>query len=191
MKNGIRTIIAVLVLLTGVALNPALAATTYVGSWVNTTFGSSGAATIVLDLAGTDLTVIFDLDGPVFGGFDPPALTVTGTFDTTSGGTISASDHPVFGDVSATVSPTGFVSGMATDVPDPFIVSASFMGPVTPAGLIIDYEVFFAGPIFPGGPSSATGFISAAVIPVPAALPLLSSAVLLVVGGLRRHRRTS
>lgn len=189
MRTHISRAIMAFILLFGAPLTPVFAATTYVGGWMNTTFGSSGAATIVIDISGTSLTVTVDLDGPVFGGTDPTPLVLSGTFDPVTGGTMSFMDHPTYGDVSATMSPAGFVSGSALDVPDPFIDHATFMGPVGPTGLIIDYVVFFTGPIFPGGPSAATGFISATAVPIPAALPLLGSALLLGMGVLRRRVR--
>jgi hypothetical protein len=54
----------------------------WVGEWNNLTFGSSGSTTAEIDVRedGTG-TITFDLNGDVFGLFDPPPITFEVSFD--------------------------------------------------------------------------------------------------------------
>jgi len=76
-------------------------AQTYIGSWRNTTFGSSGALTVMFTadpLNGT-ISGSFDLDGNVLGGSDPPAFGFSGTLN--ADGTYSLTSSTALGDISA------------------------------------------------------------------------------------------
>ena len=75
----------------------------WVGEWNNLTFGSSGSTTAEIDVRedGT-ATITFDLNGNVFGLFDPPPLTFEISFDA-DGLTYEQEGHPLLGDLTLTV----------------------------------------------------------------------------------------
>lgn len=144
---------------------------TYTGSWTNLTFGSTGPALIEIAFADDDATIVFDMGGPVFGGFDPPAVTMLGTV---VGGdlVINSLQVSVFGDIAGTVSgDDGSFSFAITNVPGGFIDQVTAQGSI--AGGVIDlaYEVHFAGP--PGPTNPASGILNA-VIPEPGTLALVA-----------------
>jgi hypothetical protein len=184
MYNLFRALIAVTVFAWGVSPARVDAATTMTGMWVNTTFGSSGAVTITFEIAGMDFSGMIDVDGAVFGGSDPPPITVSGMIDGTGTIMFTLMDDPVFGDFTGTIDPMGAVAASMTDVPSPFIDHVMFMGTVSPTGLIVDYVVFFEPTPAAG---TATGFVTAVVVPLPAAFPLLGSAI--AAGAWLRGRR--
>jgi len=75
----------------------------WVGEWNNLTFGSSGSTTAEIDVRedGT-ATITFDLNGNVFGLFDPPPITFEISFDA-DGLTYEQEGHPLLGDLTLTV----------------------------------------------------------------------------------------
>jgi hypothetical protein len=70
---------------------------TYTGAWNNTTFGSTGSASMQIAYNATTkvATITFDVNGNVFGGADPPAETWTCTV--TQDGCKASFNSPVFG----------------------------------------------------------------------------------------------
>ena len=162
------------------------AATTYVGTWNNTTFGSSGAATFVVDLTSNAYSISADLDGNVFGGVDPPVAVLSGTLDPGSGnGSIELLDHPIFGDILGSIS-GGSIINVTMSPPADFIDEVTVFGTLSATQIALNYEVFFATP--PGGSAIGTITANAVVVPLPPALALMLPALGLVA---RRKRFSS
>lgn len=168
----------------GLAAFDAGAATTYVGSWHNTTFGSSGDATIVIDRVGDDWTASIDLDGNVLGGADPAAVLVSGTFSPTGSSVFAIDDHPAYGDISGSISGGVLVEASMTDLPNALITGVEVSGCIGNTGIAclaggieLDYQVFFASGF--GLPPFAEGTITASpvVVPLPAMAPLFALAL--------------
>lgn len=169
------------------------AATSYVGTWQNSTFGASGAATFVLDFVNDDWTAIIDLDGNVFGGLDPAPLELGGTFSGFGSSDFSVDDHPTYGDVSGSISGGTLVSASLVDLPNPAIAGVEISGCVGGGSLecvngeiSLSYVVTFNTGF--GLPESAEGVIVATpvVVPVPAAAWLLGVPLAMVM---RRQRQ--
>lgn len=162
------------------------AATIYAGTWQNTTFSSSGAATFVLDFVNDDWNALIDLDGSVFGGLDPDPLELGGTFSGFGSSSFSAEDHPTYGDVSGSISGGTLVSALLENLPNPGIASVEINGCVGGGSLAcadgsinLSYTVFFSG-----GFGSAEGIITATpvTVPVPAAAWLFATGLGLMLG---------
>ncbi len=75
----------------------------WVGEWNNLTFGSSGSTTAEIEVRedGT-ASITFDLNGHVFGLFDPPPITFDISF-AADGLTYEQEGHPLLGDLTLTV----------------------------------------------------------------------------------------
>lgn len=177
--------ITVLALALGGWANPAEALVTdiaglYLGSWNNLTFGSSGAASIEIAFSGSAATITIDMDGGVFGGFDPPAIPMSGTV---SGDdlVINAVGIPIFGTVTGSViGATGAFDFTLSDVPGGFITNVSATGTISNGVLDLDYSVLF--PVPPGLTNPALGTLTATLVPEPlSALLLVSGLVGLTV----------
>lgn len=127
----------------------------YSGSWQNTTFGSSGAASMEISVDSNAQTVamMIDMDGSVFGSSDPPAETFTGTYDA-NGFTVTGSSA-TFGEVEVTIGADGAISGAGTDIPNPGIAGAEFSGTATPEEFSMNYLIQFSG-----GGGTAEGVIT-------------------------------
>ena len=154
---------------------------TYVGSWTNTTFGSTGGATIIVEFNGFDVEITADLDGGVFGLADPPPVSITGTLDGSGGAVLSLPGDPIFGDFNGSVSPAGEIQGTFTNLPVAFITEVTADGQIGEGMIHLDYAVL--GPNFPNG--RAVGVLDAS-IPEPATASLLAVAALTLF---RRRRR--
>ncbi len=136
--------------LAGVIADPTLVATgeaagTYLGSWFNQTFFSSGPATgtVTVDTATGATSVTVDLGGNVLGGSDPPAEVYSftvgpggGSFETTS---------PVFGTTTTTIDARGRFSSDAPNVPAAGIDRFTSSGVFAADQILAGYTVFFTG----------------------------------------------
>jgi hypothetical protein len=186
-RGSLRVPAIALAILSLVLPGAARAATVYVGSWTNTTFGSSGAASFVVDIAGADVSFTADLDGMVFGVGDPPAVTLTGTI-TGDVATVAVLDHPTYGDMTGTFDlVTGAVEGLISDLPLTFIDRASISGTGSPTAIALNYVVCFTAACATEGVDRAVGVINATVIPLPATAWLFAAG--LACAGLRLRRR--
>ena len=107
---------------------------TFAGSWNNTTFGSTGSASLTITgdsynqtYSGTSI-----VNGNVFGGAPPPAELYANIF-TPSGGTYTTHSS-FYGDVTITALPNGTITGTAENVPSASVSRATFTGTITPPG---------------------------------------------------------
>jgi hypothetical protein len=115
------------------------------GTWVNNTFSSSGAASLRIEVDPSGLaTLTLDLDGFVFGMFDPDPVVYTANF---GGGRIDfdVTNDPVFGDFLATGLSDGTVSIEAELIPIEGIASLTADGTFTPQQIRLAYTVEFFG----------------------------------------------
>jgi hypothetical protein len=136
------------------AVSPAAFAGNWSGQWNNTTFSTTGPASMVvnIDTAAQTFQTTLTLGGNVFGGSAPPPQNFSGSLST-SGISISQSS-PVFGNVTATIGADGTVTGSLTNVPNASISRVDFTGAATPATITINYTITFSAS---GGGGKATG----------------------------------
>jgi hypothetical protein len=107
---------------------------TFAGTWRNTTFGSSGSASLTItgDSYNQTYSGTSTVGGNVFGGA-PPLPEMYANIFTPSGGTF-ATHSSFYGDVTMTVTPGGAITGSAENVPSTSISRATFTGTITPPG---------------------------------------------------------
>lgn len=114
------------------------------GSWLNETFGSTGAARAFAELL-PDGTARFalDLDGLVFGFIDPPAFTFEGAYDD-RGAHFLIQDHEFFGNMTLEIDRDG---AMVLEAPRVPIVglSVGLEGTLNSAVFDARYTIAFAG----------------------------------------------
>ncbi len=125
----------------------------YQGFWTNTTFGSTGKAVIDIQLAGTNATILFDMDGYVFGAMDPPLISMPGLVQ---GSQILIDNHGtgMFGSISGTIdSANGTFSAVLGDIPGGGIQRVTATGTIGGGRISLDYEVTFPGPASPTNPA--------------------------------------
>src|SRR5204863_2694880 len=121
----------------------AAAAGNWTGTWRNTTFASSGAATMAMtvDTVQERFSGTFDLSGSVFGRGDPAPATFSNSYSPNGGATFS-STSAFYGTVSGTLSNTGAISGSMVN-PTPTISRVDFSGTATTTAIDITYTVRF------------------------------------------------
>ena len=129
---------------------------TWIGSWTNTTFGSTGTieATIGFNPDGR-ATFVFDAGGFVFGILDPPEVTFDASFDA-SGVMIDLPGDAIFGDVTVTINPDGTFEMVGDIVPTAGIASIEASGTFTKTSIEGSYTVFFDRSDFAEGTFSMT-----------------------------------
>lgn len=143
----------------------------YVGSWNNLTFGSTGAARIDIAFSGPSATVTVDMDGNVFGGFDPPPIAMNGTV-LGDDLVLNALALPVFGNVAGSIlGASGAFTFTLSNVPGGFISIVTASGSIASGVIDLGYSVGFVGP--PGPTNPASGTLTATLIPEPATAALL------------------
>lgn len=112
----------------------------YEGAWRNTTFQTTGGATlsISLDRAARTFSATLDLQGNVFGGGPPGPQTMTGSL--ASDGT-AAFDvaTPLFGRVTGTITKDGQISGAAIAIRSANVASMDFSGTATADAVNVGY----------------------------------------------------
>lgn len=89
---------------------------TWLGSWLNTTFSSTDALSLIVtaDVDNLAVTIVLDMSGPVFGLSDPPPINASGTLGAT---TFSGSANtPLHGPVTIDAS-LADISFQSTNVP--------------------------------------------------------------------------
>ena len=134
-----------------------LFAGTWTGSWMNTTFSTTGpiSAVVTVNSAAKTYSAVVTIGGNVFGGSAPPPQTFSGSFSDTTGVTYSGTSS-VFGDLSFTISPFGAIQGSAMNVPGPNVSSLTFSGSVTPTTITVSYTATLKA----GGTASGTATLT-------------------------------
>jgi hypothetical protein len=129
----------------------------WTGGWVNNTFGSSGpaSAVVTVNTANQTFSATITLGGNVFGVGAPPPQTFTGSYS--PGGITFSQTSPVFGNVNATITPDGAITGSGTNIPNPNISRMDFTGTMNPQKITINYTITFS-PAAGGG--TATGVLT-------------------------------
>lgn len=103
--------IAVVWILLGATLQGAV----YLGSWRNTTFGTTGGLRIELNRSETTVAVKLDLNGNVFGSVDPPPIAFSAPLNKLGGGTFKVAGTAL-GDLSGSFTPAGKLSLSITNI---------------------------------------------------------------------------
>ncbi|MEO5916348.1 MAG: hypothetical protein ABIS50_19080 [Luteolibacter sp.] len=111
-----KTLIKFIVLPAFLFLTPLACASLYEGSWKNKTFGSTGALTIDLTIKNSRASGSFDLDGPVFGGLNPPAIPFDFPVKANGSGKIKV-NGTIMGDFNGTIDEDGNFSVTITNIP--------------------------------------------------------------------------
>lgn len=125
----------------------------YEGAWTNLTFGSTGKAVIDISVNGATAATTFDMDGFVFGAFDPPVINMPGTV---VGDTIQIDSQGVglFGNILGSINSTaGTFEAVLTQIPGGFIAKVTATGTIGSGKLDLDYVVDFPGPTGPTNPA--------------------------------------
>lgn len=154
----------------------------YEGQWDNTTFGSSGAASMLIEsLGGADISITIDLDGFVFGGDDPDPFVITGSVGPT-GFTPDPFMSDGFGTMSGGVDENGNVSIDLTDAAGGAFSLVTLRGTAMNDAFEIDYSIFT-----PNSPTApfAVGELNMYLVPSPGGMALFGLGGLLVA---RRKR---
>lgn len=128
----------------GFAPSPALAGV-WSGAWANTTFGSSGGATMTVtaDTLAQTFEATVDLNGSVFGSGDPAPQVFSGSY--AGGGADLTITSALFGNLSLQVTSAGQISGSATNIPGGGIARIDFTGTWTATAINIAYTITFVG----------------------------------------------
>lgn len=126
----------------------------WTGQWKNDTAGTSGGATMTVNVNTSAQTfrVDFDLSGNVFGLADPPAQTFDGTYNS-FGGSFTA-NSAFYGIVSFSINSAGGILGSLTNLPNPAVSRVDFSGTGAPQSITLSYII-----TFPTG-SIATGTLT-------------------------------
>lgn len=122
---------------------------TVAGTWTNVTFGSTGDVTAAITFNATTniATIVFDIDGSVYGGADPAAETFTlDMTDFINNGTATlTATSAVYGDISVTLTfytdNTGIFSGTATNEPTGQVTNATFSGTFSVSGSSVSFTI--------------------------------------------------
>lgn len=130
----------------GTVFNPVPFAGTWTGAWNNTTFSTTGPASmaITIDSTAKTGTMSMDLDGNVFGGPNPPADSLAGPYNDTSMTVTGTS--PTFGNLSFTVDKNGNFTGGSTTVPGGFVSSITYTGTINSTTIALNYTIVFTDP---------------------------------------------
>ena len=113
---------------------------TYIGTWRNHTFNTSGPVVATVILGNVMVWIQFDAGGGVFGGGDPPPVTIGGP-DISQTWTGSATGLPVYGDLTATVDSLGLITVNGTNVPSTFVQSYAATGTLTACNLHLNGQI--------------------------------------------------
>lgn len=167
--------------LTGFAQAQSLTFGQFEGSWNNTTFGSTGGASILFeDLGGGTVGLTVDLDGGVFGQGDPGPLSVTGSL---AGDVFTLNPvvgDPVYGDISGTVDAGGTVMIDLINAAGGGFGLVELRGTAVGSSISLTYDIFLSAQ---DTSPFAVGVITATLIPSPSAVAVLG------LGGLAVGRR--
>ena len=138
----------------GGTFDPPAYAGAYVGTWTNTTFGSTGegSATIIVNTANNTATVTATATGNVLGVGGVTPQSRSGTF--TASGASFTGNVPPMGDIAGTIDDEGTITATGTNIPNPAIDRWRATGTITATQLRLDFIVTFTSG------STATGSIT-------------------------------
>lgn len=128
---------------------------TYTGTWTNTTFASTGAASVTISENSGMLSVAVDLDGNVFGGANPASETFMATINTNDATIGTAVTSTVYGDVTATLGGNGTLTISGINIPgsvDTFSLTGSIVNGQIQANVTITFDA--------GGSAAATATLT-------------------------------
>ena len=131
---------------------------TYVGSWFNITFSSTGAATITFVSVGNDVTWTTDMDGFVFGLMDPGPVVLNGTV--VAGEIVINQTVASYGNVAGTIDlNSGVVNVIVNMVPGrPEFADITVTGTIVAgASFDLEYSIDVLGGPFTGTLNLAQG----------------------------------
>tara|TARA_R110000765_G_scaffold83815_7_gene162592 strand:- start:7817 stop:8416 length:600 start_codon:yes stop_codon:yes gene_type:complete len=149
------------------------------GGWENTTFGSSGGASMLIEsLGGADVQITVDLDGFVFGGADPDPFVITGSVGAT-GFVPDAFDDENFGEMSGGVDENGVVAIDLANAAGGSFSLVTLRGTAIGDSVDLDYEIFTPA----AGVPFAVGVLNLERVPSPGGMALFA------IGGLMVTRR--
>lgn len=115
---------------------------TWTGTWTNTTFSSTGAVTVTVTENMGVFTLMFDMDGNVFGGSNPAAETFTATIDTNRA-TLNAVTSTTYGSLTGTLNGNGTLSASGTAIPgsvDRFTLTGTWNATTITANVTISFD---------------------------------------------------
>ncbi len=128
----------------------------WTGTWMNTTFGSSGSIDAdATEVAANRINVMVDLGGFVFGFVDPPPFTLDCLLNPDGTASCAVASQQL-GQVDVMFNPDGSVTGSMTSIPVPGIGSMDFSGTIANGQLDMTYTVRL-----PDGTAFAQGKVSA------------------------------
>lgn len=124
------------------SLDPDSLVGTYLGSWTNTTFGSTGGASLESSISGNGSTMqfILDLDGFVGGLIDPDPRTLIGSI---SPSVVTIDTSLDEGDILLTWNANGVIAWDFTNITTPGFTTQSGIGTGTSQEINLDYTVWF------------------------------------------------
>ncbi len=122
-----KTLKALILMAVMAFIAPLATAAIYAGSWTNKTFGSTGPLTIRLDITKTKVSGNFNLDGPVFGGINPPPIPFNVPLKSNGSGTFNVIGT-LIGDIAGSFTSEGKLTIAITNVPGGTVTDASFNG---------------------------------------------------------------
>lgn len=132
---------------------------TYVGTWNDMTFGSSGPITVAIKVGGigaigSPVVVDFTLGGNVFGGNAPPPQTFTGTV--VSLGLSFSGSSTFFGNVTWLLATSGAFTATGVDVPGGNVSSFSASGSIVSNHLSASFHISLLGGMTANGQMNAS-----------------------------------
>lgn len=133
-------------------LNVATYAGSWSGTWVNSTFGSTGTASVVIAAGASpnQVTLSHSGTGTVLGGSGAPLETRSNQPYTPAAFTLTTTSG-TFGDIVLNVDGAGNITGSGTNVPNPAIQRWDCTGTITPAQIRLSFTVSFkAGTVASG-----------------------------------------
>lgn len=153
---------------------------TFEGDWNNTTFGSTGASSMLVeDLGGGDFAITIDLDGFVFGGPDPDPIFLAGSV-VGDVFTVTPFSDPTFGDVSGGIDALGAASFDMVGAGGGAFSLVTLRGTAVGDVIDLDYEIFTPA----AGIPFAVGTVHMdRIVPSPGGMALFG------IGGLMVTRR--
>lgn len=137
-------------------LVPTTQAAIYIGSWKNTTFGSTGALKIDLTLKDSRAKGVLDVDGNVFGGADPPPIPFNFPFDPDKNGKFKITGT-ILGDLAGAYTTNGDLNVTITHIPGGFLTKVSIDSHIDLKleTFAATYQIFNSGGLYAEGTAAA------------------------------------